>query len=1113
MSGSTRRRESDATLRPAAGLLNPTLTRRGLLGAGALAALASLAAPTPALAWSSWTNAASDALKKTGMGDCVHEDMVQIAYARMVRSHANDSANQSLLNPWGGKLQSDTRFADIAGDTVDAGVGKGFAGAEDLAARLFRENLAYLRIGSYWNDAAANTLMDFGYSCACANSIPKFSGSNHYEGAWDVGQHISETHQKNQGYYIKGLDALVQFTMNDRNNFIHGMLTSTADHSSHLKQSEIKRFALQWLSVAYEYARTGKVTTTSDVASQGQAEKIFEGFIDTYGQLDMDLQTMSGSLKVGASEASIKLPHRRLRLRALGMACHTLEDLWCPAHTCRSYHAGGSIPQNSILAFENYALQNGNCMPMNGYHIPFDRYALSDAKNATNWREALTRGATGFKGSETLANVLDDSMSCLDSAHTYFNTLGMNESIATITKLFEYLYQDTAWDSGVRSWIDSEIMPTYFDSNGQSYICDAGRRSLHTPTFIISPLKGLKNAYEAVGLLDNHKEILAAAIAYDKWQRGTHSFFSGDYNTKHSRYVTSGLEGDAIWDDKTGEGNLVSLIDNLLAGYSSLSAEKKQLLLDTMGSNNCHNVLIVLGHLRGLLQDFAIDLTGSLRPESDAALVQLGQLRAFFESGVKGKPKNASAQALEAQALLASAEGEEGLDEYESADMAIEFIYPHEDGSFDIFVRDMDSLEVSVMQVPTKTPGIELLDQRRANLTISYTLDMEFEDDSDYNYVVKSIEEVQTSFDTYFCQGTVAALSEDKKSLTFQSNDSKTVVLSVSPELTTLPELGEYICARYNDELVLLDFDELEKPGPLTKVTYPVEEVNGTNVVLITNADTPEDGYPDYLQIEYDMADVFGIPRVGEKVTVYYYDEAFDDTADADERALVAAAYGTGDATALYTTEDPDDELSDSPDPGYLELGDEYGTLVYGNDVRHIAVIISSPEAPEPHEGEDTGWHQDGTGAWYYVENGVRATGWTQVEGSWYHFGTDGTMDAGWYQDADGSWYYLSSAHDGSYGAMMTGWQKLGNKWFLLNPAHDGGFGKMLTGWQQSGGYWYYLSEAHDGSYGAMVTGWLQLDGSWYYLRENAGGPLGSCVMNGVTPDGYRVDASGRWIK
>ena len=96
------------------------------------------------------------------------------------------------------------------------------------------------------------------------------------------------------------------------------------------------------------------------------------------------------------------------------------------------------------------------------------------------------------------------------------------------------------------------------------------------------------------------------------------------------------------------------------------------------------------------------------------------------------------------------------------------------------------------------------------------------------------------------------------------------------------------------------------------------------------------------------------------------------------------------------------------------------------------------------------------------MRDGERVTGWMQdADGRWYHFAADGIIDDGWLQDADGQWYYLSESHDGSFGRMLTGWQKVG--------------------------------------------------GAWYYLRPNAGGPKGSCALDTVI-DGWRVYASGRWV-
>ena len=925
------------------------ITRRSLIGAGALLGMAALMQPVEhAFAWSSWTNATSSALKHLGMGDCVHEDLVQVAYARMLRNHANDvSQPNTLLNPWAGVLQSDRRYAAIAGDSVDIGEGKIFADESDLAVRLFRENLAYLRIGSFWNDAAANTLADFAYSCYYADSVPKFSGSDYYEGAWDVGQHIWETNEQNKTYTIGGLDALVQFTMNDRNNFIHGMLTSTASHAAHLRQSDVKKFALQWLGVAYEFARTGEVQATADV-TQEQAQKIFKGFIDTYGQLDEQAQDMRVSLKVSSSEASIKLPRRRLRLRALGMMCHTMEDLWCPAHTCRTYYAGGNVPQNSILAFCNYKLQNGNKQPMFGYHIPFDRYATSDSNNSTNWREALTRGDSSHVGTETLAHVLDDTMNCLNDADTYFNTLGMNETVACITKLFEYLFFDTAWDDGVRDWVDTEVMPTFFDSNGQSYVCDAGRRSLHTPTFLITPLQSMKRAYSKAGLAQNHTDMIEAARSFDAWQRGAHLFYSGKYNTEHSKYVTSGDEGDSIWADTVGEARLVSLVETIHEGYSGLESSAQAALLSNIGCNGCHDMVGVLGMVGGMLQEFNIDLRGSTRSDDEAVMTQLAEAQAFFKSGLKDQGTKLEAQSSQASWPLGAqtAFADEGDERFATANMALEDYALLDDGSYLIAVRDMDSLETSVMSVPAGTSGIEKLEEGLANLTITYGLETEFNDDLDYCYVASDIDYSASVEGVYLVTGTVKSVSVDAKSLVLDLNGISELELALGSGLPSVPAVGDYICARYvagSSSLDLVDYDMLDAPGALTKVTYPVAKVAGSSMWLLTNGDdtNASDGYRAYLQVDYGSADVRSVPREGDYATVYYHDEAYGDVTDVDEDALATSAVSAD--TEGLSAQSSDDELTDSADtPGYIELGDEYDNLNYGNEVFHVANVIAA---------------------------------------------------------------------------------------------------------------------------------------------------------------------------
>ena len=77
------------------------------------------------------------------------------------------------------------------------------------------------------------------------------------------------------------------------------------------------------------------------------------------------------------------------------------------------------------------------------------------------------------------------------------------------------------------------------------------------------------------------------------------------------------------------------------------------------------------------------------------------------------------------------------------------------------------------------------------------------------------------------------------------------------------------------------------------------------------------------------------------------------------------------------------------------------------------------------------------------------------------------------------------------------------------------------AGWKNDGRWWYQNS---DGSYPS--NSWQAIDGSWYYFDGNGYmlssqwisgeyyvGANGAMLTNTTTPDGYKVDASGRWIR
>lgn len=112
-----------------------------------------------------------------------------------------------------------------------------------------------------------------------------------------------------------------------------------------------------------------------------------------------------------------------------------------------------------------------------------------------------------------------------------------------------------------------------------------------------------------------------------------------------------------------------------------------------------------------------------------------------------------------------------------------------------------------------------------------------------------------------------------------------------------------------------------------------------------------------------------------------------------------------------------------------------------------------------------------------------------------------------WVLDNKGWWFKYQ---DGTWPKSQ--WLELewnnGKNWYYF-----GADGYMVTGWYQDGGKWYYLHPNADGNRGYMYTGWHQISNNWYYFCVTAGSPKGSLVVNGTTPDGYKVNKNGEWVK
>jgi len=118
---------------------------------------------------------------------------------------------------------------------------------------------------------------------------------------------------------------------------------------------------------------------------------------------------------------------------------------------------------------------------------------------------------------------------------------------------------------------------------------------------------------------------------------------------------------------------------------------------------------------------------------------------------------------------------------------------------------------------------------------------------------------------------------------------------------------------------------------------------------------------------------------------------------------------------------------------------------------------------------------------------------WIQSSGRWWYRHNNGSYTTNGWELIDSTWYYFDSS-----GWMQTGWVKTGGSWYYLNSS-----GAMKTGWVKTGGSWYYLSSS-----GAMQTGWFSVSGKWYYAYGS-----GALAISTTTPDGYKVNYNGEWIR
>ena len=142
------------------------------------------------------------------------------------------------------------------------------------------------------------------------------------------------------------------------------------------------------------------------------------------------------------------------------------------------------------------------------------------------------------------------------------------------------------------------------------------------------------------------------------------------------------------------------------------------------------------------------------------------------------------------------------------------------------------------------------------------------------------------------------------------------------------------------------------------------------------------------------------------------------------------------------------------------------------DEVTFVPVLPEQPTVTAPARD---GWVKIGA-RWYLYDNGEKLTGWQKDGNTWYYLDEKGIMLCGGLTEIDGQTYYFYD-----WGGMASSW------WY-----------------EDEDGNWFYFR-----GNGAMATSsWIEWKGEYYYV-----GADGKMLTNTTTPDGYRVDANGVWVR
>ncbi len=218
---------------------------------------------------------------------------------------------------------------------------------------------------------------------------------------------------------------------------------------------------------------------------------------------------------------------------------------------------------------------------------------------------------------------------------------------------------------------------------------------------------------------------------------------------------------------------------------------------------------------------------------------------------------------------------------------------------------------------------------------------------------------------------------------------------------------------------------------------------------------------------------------------------------------------------------------------GNMNMGVRWGRKVTAADMGELQYRWTY--YPDSASRYKNGWYLEEDGWRYYKNDVVVKNAWVW-DGAWYFVDENGEQAAGLREIITGAasdgWYYFNPKHDGTYGAMLTGWRWINDSYYYFNPKNDGACGRMArsqwvcdgkswtyldeNGKMVTGLYWvldgsaddglYYFNPAHDGGCGHVMSGWQDIDGARYYFEPRHNGRFGQGYVAGT----YVIDGVSR---